>query len=77
MKEAMVTIKISESELDTMIATISFVREFAALKLIPNKELLKDLKKIKKEMDEARPKNGSTIKSSRFKYSGEYSGAGA
>lgn len=70
MKEAMVTIKISESELDAMIATISFVREFAALKFIPNKDLLKDLKKIKKGMDEARPKNGSPIKSSRFKYSG-------
>jgi len=68
--EATVTIKISESELDAMIATISFVREFAALKLIPNKDLLKDLKNFKKEMDEARPKNGSMIKSSRFKYSG-------
>ena len=69
MKEATVTISMTESELDTMIATISFVREFAALKLIPNKELLKDLKRIKNEMNEARPKNG-TAKSSRFKYSG-------
>ena len=60
MKEATVTIKLNELELDTMIATISFVREFAALKLIPNKELLKDLKRIKKEMNEARPKNGTT-----------------
>jgi len=31
--------------------------------------LLKDLKRIKNEMNEARPKNG-TAKSSRFKYSG-------
>ena len=69
MKEATVLVKLTELELDTMIATISFVREFAALKLIPNKELLKDLKKIKKEMDEARPK-GSVAKSSRYKYSG-------
>ncbi len=70
MKEGMVTIRISESELDAMIATISFVREFAALTLIPNKDLLKDLKKIKKGMNEAKPKNGNTVKSSRFKYSG-------
>tara|TARA_R110002020_G_scaffold457092_4_gene673882 strand:- start:783 stop:998 length:216 start_codon:yes stop_codon:yes gene_type:complete len=56
-KEASVTIKLTETELDTMIATITLLRDFAALKLVPNKDLLSDLKRIKKDMNKRRPKN--------------------
>lgn len=56
-KEASVTIKLTETELDTMIATITLLRDFAALKLVPNKDLLSDLKQIKKEMTKRKPKN--------------------
>jgi hypothetical protein len=56
-KEASVTIKLTERELDTMIATITLLRDFAALKLVPNKDLLSDLKRIKKDMNKRRPKN--------------------
>lgn len=56
-KEASVTIKLTERELDTMIATITLLRDFAALKLVPNKDLLSDLKRIKKDMNNRRPKD--------------------